>query len=214
MNLFVKLLLWIIGGVFFGVLVIVMLNGWVTHSTDSQIFSRISKLEDNQVGLLLGTTPKLANGYANPYFTNRINAAAVLYQKGKVRHIILSGDNGNKNYNEPQAMLEALIKKGVPKEKMTLDYAGFRTLDSVIRSKAVFQQDKILIISQKFHNSRAVFIANHIGIEATAYNAKQVYRTKGSKVKLREYIARCLAILDLYILQREPKFYGETIDIE
>ncbi|MFK7937312.1 MAG: vancomycin high temperature exclusion protein [Saprospiraceae bacterium] len=214
MKLLIKIFGWGIFLILFGILTVFLLNFWVVQSTDNQIVENISQVENNQVGLVLGTTPRLRRGYANPYFTHRINAAVDLYQKGKVRHLILSGDNSKKEYNEPQEMLDALVKKGIPIEKMTLDYAGFRTLDSVVRSKAVFQQDKILIISQGFHTPRALFIANRFDIAATAYNAKQVYRTRWSKVKTREYIARCLAVLDLYILGREPKFYGKKINIE
>lgn len=193
---------------------LLLLNYWIIETTQRQIVDDLTQLEDNQVGLLLGTTPHLISGHANPYFTHRITAAAKLYRAGKVRHLILSGDNSHREYNEPQEMLEALLQQGVPRARMTLDYAGFRTLDSVVRSHAIFQQDSILIISQAFHTPRAVFIANHFGIVATAFNAQRVYRTRWSKVKMREYIARCLAVLDLYVLEREPKFYGETVTIE
>lgn len=214
LKILLKVFLWGTGLITLGIAVVLLLNYWIIQSTDSQITDDISTLPKAQVGLLLGTIPTLTNGRANLYFTHRINAAVDLYKAGKVRHFILSGDNSNKNYNEPQAMLDALIRKGVPEAKMTLDYAGFRTLDSVVRSKAIFQQDKILIISQPFHTPRAVFIAKHFDIHATAYNARRVYRSAFSKVKMREYIARCLAVLDLYILQREPKFYGKPIDID
>lgn len=110
-------------------------------------------------------------------------------------------------------MQAALLERGVPESAITLDYAGFRTLDSVVRSKAVFGQQKITIISQKFHNQRALFIANRRGVTAVGYNAKDVSFRLGIKIRLREYLARCKAILDIIILNKQPKFLGEKITI-
>lgn len=213
-NMLRKLILGSFLFIALGVGSLALSNLWVVQSTQNQVFSKVKDVPDGQVALLLGTNPRIRNTYKNPYFTNRIAASVALYKAGKVKHFILSGDNSREAYNEPEAMQQALLKAGIPLNKMTLDYAGFRTLDSVVRSKAVFQQEKILIISQNFHNYRALFIANHEGIEAIAFDAKRVYRTAFSKVKKREYIARALAVLDLYVLQREPKFYGKKINIE
>ncbi len=126
---------------------------------------------------------------------------------------LVSGDNRLKSYNEPKQMQAALLERGVPESAITLDYAGFRTLDSVVRSKAVFGQQKITIISQKFHNQRALFIANRRGVTAVGYNAKDVSFRLGIKIRLREYLARCKAILDIIILNKQPKFLGEKITI-
>ena len=123
------------------------------------------------------------------------------------------GDNGNRGYNEPEDMKQALLEKGVPEKAMTLDYAGFRTLDSVVRCKEVFQQTDFIIVSQAFHNHRALFIARQKGMAAVAFNARSVGGASGLKLNLREYLARTKAVLDLYFLKKNPRFLGEKIDI-
>ena len=110
-------------------------------------------------------------------------------------------------------MQQALIDCGVPASRITLDYAGFRTLDSVVRSREVFQREKFTIMSQAFHNERAVFIARSLGMEVVGYNADPVARYRGSWLRVREYLARTKAVLDLYILRKQPKFLGDKIDI-
>ena len=188
-------------------------NFWVEHSTKKQVFTSLDKLPFNEVGLVLGTAKYLNGGRQNLYFYHRIAAAAQLYHAGKVRHLLVSGDNSLKSYNEPKQMQVALMEKGVPETAITLDYAGFRTLDSVVRSKAVFGQRKITIISQKFHNQRAIFIANRKGVNAIGFNAKDVGLKLGLKIMLREYLARCKAILDIIVLNQQPKFLGKPLKI-
>ncbi len=163
--------------------------------------------------MVLGTSKYLSTGHINQYFKFRINATVQLYKSGKIDYIIVSGDNGSKYYNEPVDFKKELIAEGIPKEKIYLDYAGFRTLDSVVRSKAIFGQDSITIISQQFHNQRAIFLASHHGIFAIGYNAKDVSGRSGLKTKIREYLARTKAVIDV-IFDVEPKFYGESIEIK
>jgi len=147
---------------------------------------KIENLPENKAGLLLGTSKYLKYGGENLFYKNRIDAAAKLYKAGKIQYIIASGDNRRKNYNEPKIMKNDLIKKGIPANRIYADYAGFRTFDSVIRSKEIFGQTKITIISQRFHNLRAVYIAKHYGIDAVAFNAKKVGGTIGIKTRFRE----------------------------
>lgn len=176
-------------------------------------YDDISDLPENKVGLLLGTSKYLKKGKKNLFYKNRIDAAAELYHAGKIKFIIASGDNRHKNYNEPKIMKADLIKRGIPSNKIYADFAGFRTFDSVIRSKEIFGQTKITVISQRFHNLRAVFIAKHFGIDAVAYNAKEVKGTEGTKIRFRELFARIKALLDIYILKTKPKFLGKKIQI-
>lgn len=195
-------------------LVILGCNQWVKQVAKKQLYANIQEVPKHDVALVLGTVARLSNGNRNLFFEYRMNAAAELYKKGKVKHFILSGDNHRKGYDEPSDMKSALIKRGIPARAITLDYAGFRTLDSIVRAKEVFGQDKLTIISQPFHNERALFIAHAKGIEAHAYNAKTVSRKYGLKIYVREYFARVKAVLDVYILGTKPRFLGKKEPIK
>jgi SanA protein len=137
-----------------------------------------------------------------------MEAVAALWKSGKIKHIIVSGDNSTQYYDEATAMKKALSDIGVPDSVITLDYAGFRTLDSVVRCKWVFGQSEIIVVSQEFQNERAIFIANHFGINAVGFNAKDVPGNYGFKTSVREYFARAKAVLDIYLLHTKPKFPG------
>ncbi len=173
----------------------------------------INEVKSKQVAVLLGTSRYLSNGNKNLYFEYRMDAAARLYDSGKVKYILVSGDNRQKNYNEPVAMKEALVKRGVPEDRIVLDYAGFRTLDSMVRAREVFDQNSFIVVSQKFHNERAVYIAHHKGIDAIGYNARDVEVAAGLKTRMREVLARTKMMLDLYLLRTQPHFLGEKVKI-
>lgn len=167
----------------------------------------------HQVGLVLGTSKYTKDGRINLFYKNRLDAAVQLYRSNKIEKVLVSGDNGTLAYNEPRMMFEDLVEAGIPASDIYLDYAGFRTFDSVIRAKKVFKQDNFLIISQQFHNERALFIARKNGIEATAYNAKGLSFAFSPKTYLREKLARVKAVLDVHLLGTSPKYLGNTIDI-
>ena len=185
-------------------------NYTIESKTKDYVTSDVSKLPNEKVGLVLGTGKTLANGQPNLYFSYRIEAAAELYKAGKVQYFIVSGDNSQENYNEPEDMKLALMEKGVPENHIFEDFAGFRTLDSVVRAKDIFGQNSFIIISQKFHNERAVFLAQKNGIKAYGYNAKDVNAYAGFKTNLREKFARAKVFVDL-ITDKEPKFGGEKV---
>lgn len=179
----------------------------------NHLYNEVEKIPEHRVGLLLGTSKKLADGRTNLYYTYRIQAAAELYKAGKIEFILASGDNSVETYDEPSDMRADLVAKGIPESKIFLDYAGFRTLDSVVRAKAIFGQNDLIIISQAFHNERAIFIANWKGIEAIGYNAKDIGGRVGLKIHLREALARVKMMIDL-IFGKNPKFYGAPIEIK
>jgi SanA protein len=162
----------------------------------------------HKVGLVLGTSRFLTTGAPNPYFSYRIQAAKSLYFSGKIRYLLLSGDNRFFSYNEPREMRRELIRMGIPDSVIVLDFAGFRTFDSVIRGNKVFRLKKFVIVSQEFHNLRAVYIARHFGIEAIGFNAQDPPEDFTLKVRLREYLARAKMMLDLYVFHQEPYFLG------
>ncbi len=167
----------------------------------------------NKVGLLLGCSKLLSNGYPNLYYNYRIDAAETLLKAGKIKYLVISGDNGRKEYNEPLDMKTDLIARGIDSNVIFLDYAGFRTFDSVIRLREIFGQQSATIISQPFHNERAIFIANKEGINAVGFNAKDVDKYAGFKTKQREKLARCKAYID-YLIGTKPRFLGEKVNIE
>lgn len=187
-------------------------NYKIENSTEEFVTDKLEILPKTKVAIVLGTAPNLVSGYQNYYFTYRIEAATELYQSGKVTYFILSGDHGRKNYNEPEAMKQALIKNGVPENVIYLDYAGFRTLDSMIRAKEIFSQNEFIVVSQEFHNQRAVYIARQNGINAYGYNAKDVNKHAGLKTNIREYFARTKVFIDSFF-GIQPKFLGEKIEI-
>ncbi len=188
---------------FVGATVVLVCNWWVVHNTRNQIYFKLPQLPANDVGLVLGTSKFVRTGKENLFFRYRMEATARLWKEGKVKYLILSGNNDSEYYNEPVDMQRALVKLGVPTSVMTLDYAGYRTFDSVVRCKDVFGQEKITIISQNFHNARALYIGNYKGVDAIAFAAQDVPDGYSLRTLIREYLARPYALLDVHILQPE-----------
>jgi SanA protein len=182
----------------------------VTSATADLTHYTIGDLPHNHVGLVLGTSERTSKGWPNLYFQHRIAAAAQLYHAGKVDHLLVSGDNSRTNYNEPEQMRRALMAAGVDSAHITMDFAGFRTLDSVVRAREVFGTSSFTIISQRFHNERALFLAQQQGMQAVAFNAADVPNAYGRKTMIREKLARTKVYLDL-ILGTGPKFLGEPV---
>jgi SanA protein len=164
------------------------------------------------VGLVLGCSKRLSKNRANAYFTGRMQAAAELWKSGKLRCIIVSGDNREKYYNEPRDMKNALVKLGVPEDRIICDFAGLRTYDSVVRAQRIFGADKITIISQSYHVKRAVATARHMGIDAHGYCAAHIPFNRPTLLRqfLRERAARVAMMFDL-IIGTEPRHMGERI---
>ncbi|WCH22366.1 SanA/YdcF family protein [Aeromonas salmonicida] len=186
---------------------------WTVSDTRHYTYDDVDAVPYNRVALVLGTSKYLIGGSSNHYFKYRIKAAAELYNNGKVDYILVSGDNATVQYNEPRQMRRALIQAGIPAKVIYSDYAGFRTLDSIVRAKEVFGQAHFTVVSQAFHNERAIFIARHFGIEAVGFNAKDPSAYQGIKTRVREVFARLMGLLDLYVLDKGPKFLGEPIVI-
>src|SRR5581483_1949925 len=198
-------------------LVAVLLLTWwcnktITDNAKNKLYSNVNNIPYNKVGLLLGTSKFNGHGYDNYFYTYRIQAAAELIQKKKIKYLIISGDNSTKDYNEPATMKADLVKAGVDSTIIYLDYAGFRTFDSIKRAKEIFGQDSITIISQQFHNERAIYLATKEGMTAIGYNAKDIGAAHGFKTHLREKLARVKVFAD-YLFGTKPKFLGEKINI-
>lgn len=182
-------------------------------NSNNKVFNDIYKVPHKRVGLLLGTSKYFQDGSKNLYFKYRIHATVNLYFTGKIDRVLISGDNSLSYYNEPMDMKKALVKKGVPADKIYLDFAGFRTYDSIIRANKVFGLTSYTIITQEYHNQRAIYIADVLGHNAIAYNAKNVNQKYGIDQYFREKLARVKVFID-FMLGIKPKFLGKKIEIE
>lgn len=185
----------------------------VEETARGKTYSDILEIPENEVGMVLGTARGLVEGGLNPYYTNRIAATIALYNAGKIHFVLVSGDNGSIYYNEPMTIKKDLVAGGIPAAKIFLDYAGFRTLDSVVRAKAIFGLDSVTIISQEFHNERAIYLAEKKGLKAIGFNADDISGSQGQKVRFREYFARVKVFVDL-LLNTQPKYFGDRIEIK
>lgn len=193
-------------------LVVVSLIAWSDHARQiaarDRLFRSIETVPANDVGLVLGTAKTTKRGNTNLHFKQRIEAAAALYRSGRVRHLLVSGDNHIAGYDEPTDMRDALIAAGVPESAITRDYAGFRTLDSVVRAQTVFGLERFTILTEEFHCPRALWIARRHGLDAVAFAAPDLSVRWSLRVKVREQLARAWCAVDLYLLHRNPKFPG------
>ncbi len=196
------------------VLFTVLCNRWVINSTDAYVYKNWALLPENDVGLVLGTSPYTRGGKPNPHFYARINAAVELYQIGKIKHIIVSGANPDSTYNEPRQMWRELTKAGIPSNVITMDFAGLRTLDSISRAQAVFGLTKMTIITQEYHAYRAVFIGKKLGMKVAAYSAPGTDSGPEARAFVREMLARVKVVLDIFVLETRPKFLGQPEPIE
>ena len=178
-------------------IVIIGCNIAVTNAAKGRMYTDVSKTPAKPVALLLGTSPIGRSGNPNQFFLRRIDATVKLYQAGKFSRLIISGANRPEEFNEPEEMRAALVRQGVPDSIMELDGEGFRTINSIVRAKDVYGANSILIISQEFHNERALFLAKHKGIDAVAFNAATTSSRRWRiQMKMRECLARVKAVLE------------------
>ncbi|MDX2108799.1 MAG: ElyC/SanA/YdcF family protein [Verrucomicrobiota bacterium] len=184
-------------------LVVLGVNLVMVHSTQSGIFEKSAGITLGPVGVVLGNQP------GNPFYEARMDAAAALYKSGKVIHLLVSGANPTKYYNEPDAMRNDLVRRGIPLAAITCDYAGRRTLDTVVRAKEIFGQTQCVFITQKFHLYRTLYLAKAYGLKAEGYTATEPDWKWMGPVLVREWAARCLAFLDVNIFDRKPAILGE-----
>lgn len=193
-----------------GIAFVAWTNLAALHAGRGCLFDDPQAVPGGGVGLVFGCDPQV-QGRENLYFRYRIDAAETLWKAGKLRGLIVSGDNRSRYYNEPEKMRRALIARGIPAERIVCDYAGLRTLDSVVRAKEIFGVGRITFISQRFQNERAAFLARANGMEVAGFNARDVAGQGGIKTKLREVGARVKMWLDVHVLGTRPRHLGERI---
>ena len=184
-------------------------NQIVVSNAKAKVFSDIDSVRYNKVGLLLGTTPQARlTKVTNYFFIYRIDAAEQLYKAGKIKIILISGDdNSLDGVNEPECMRDSLIARGISERDILLDGKGYRTISSVINANMEFGLKAFTIISQKFHNERAIYLAEHLGLDVDdiqAYNAKMPTSRRAYITSIREYFARVKMFLDL-MTEKEKK---------
>ncbi len=185
-------------------------NLTASWSSRGRLFTEVDALPVTEVGLVFGTTDRV-KGRENLYFRYRIDAAVRVWKSGRIRTLLVSGDNRSPYYNEPEKMKQALVERGIPAERIVCDFAGLRTLDSVVRAQEIFGVDSILVISQRFQNERAIYLAKAHGIEAYGFNARDVEPQAGLKTRVREVGARVKMWLDVNFLKTRPRYLGEPV---
>lgn len=178
------------------------------------LYTEVDKIPAKKAALVLGCSKYLKNGRINYFFKYRIEATVKLFKAGKVNAIVVSGDNSSKGYDETTAMYEDLVSKGIPAQYIERDYAGFRTLDSIVRAKAIFDLEDYIVVSQRFHLERAIYIAHAKEQKVLGFVAKDFQNTFWAKrMEQRELLARVKAVLDMHVFGVEPKFYGEKVKV-
>jgi SanA protein len=200
-------------GLLFSFVMIIVSSCAISRAAKGRVYDSVKDIPKRKVGLVLGSSKHLADGSGNLFYAYRVAAAAELFRSGKVDYLLVSGDNHVATYDESSDMKNSIATLGVPTNAIYCDYAGFRTFDSVVRAKKVFGEDKFTVVSQRFHNERAIFIARAMGIDAIGYNAQEVDAFNGFRTKLREKLAKVKAVLDVYVLRTKPRFLGEQIAI-
>ena len=192
-----------------GFILLVGIDVYISYKAKPYLYSDVATIPTKKAALLLGTAKYIAKGKKNYFYLYRIEAAVKLWRSRKIKAIVVSGDNGTKYYDETTTMYRDLIKAGIPAKYIIRDYAGFRTLDSIVRAGLDFGLKDYIIISQRFHLERALFLAHAKGQQAIGLIAKDIPSTPAAyRMQLRELLARFKAVLDLYILDTKPKYYG------
>ena len=177
----------------------------VRESAHGRTYSDVRAIPHRPVGLVLGCSMRLSNGAFNPFFVNRVSAAADLYRAGKVDRLLVSGETHANGYNEAADLKAALIGSGIPAQRIDADFAGFRTLDSVVHARKVFGLNQVTIVSQRSHNRRAIFLAVHSGLDAIGYDASMAGVQDGFWYAFREHFAGLKAVLDIFVLHTQPR---------
>ena len=212
-KIFKYCLITFFAGVVLTIIIIYTADYIISKEAGNLTYDKISDVPFNKVGVVLGTSKYIRKGVPNLYFSYRIKAVCDLYFANKIQLVLISGDNRYSSYNEPDKFKDDLIASGIPENKIFLDFAGFRTYDSMIRANKVFGLSKFTVISQKFQNERAIYIAHKLNLDVVGFNAEDVAQYYGFKTNVREKFARVKVFID-FLFNKKPHFLGNPINIE
>ncbi|WP_153800396.1 SanA/YdcF family protein [Foetidibacter luteolus] len=190
------------------IVIVLICNSMVVNAAKGKTYTNAADLPYRRVGLLLGVPKYTTYGKPNQYYQYRIEAAAVLMRLHKIKYLLVSGDSSAEKYNEPWSMRADLLKAGVDSAVIFLDCNSLRTFDSVVRLKEIFGQDSVTIISQLFHNERAIYTAEKTGVNAIGFNAADVDGYTGAETYCREKLARVKLMIDI-VLGYTPGYMGK-----
>lgn len=206
-----------LGILFILIIFLVICYSIVSFNAYGKTYDNVAEIPHNKYGLLLATSPIAPSGKINFYFADRVKAAVDLYENGKIDYVIASGGDyrktGEYGYDEPQALHDSLVKRGIPSERIIKDYDGQRTIYSIQNIKDKYGLESVTLISQSFHNERALYLASHCGVKAIAFNARE--RARGGlqlKNHIREIFARPKMFWDVLttkqrkVQEEKPKF--------
>lgn len=181
-----------------GLIIVICCQIAVKSAAKGRLYDDVNEIPHREVGLLLGTSPLGRSGRPNQFYLRRLDATVALYNAGKIDRIIISGARRGDDYDEPAEMKNDLVKRGLPDSIFVLDCEGHRTISSIVRVKELFAEDSVTIISQKFHNERALFLAKHNEVDAIAFNAENTSSRRWRLMMvLRESLARVKAVAEV-----------------
>ena len=183
----------------------------IKYYANQHCYRGVENIESREVGLVFGAG-YLRSGKPSKYLRDRLNSSVELFNNGKISKILVSGDNGRTNHNEPKVMKNYLVNKGIPKSKIFVDCAGFDTYSSVWRAKNVFRVKSAIMLSQNFHLDRAVYISKMLGIDALGFSANKGSYSSYRKYSFLEVPKLIKSSLDL-VRGRKPKYSKDSIDI-
>ncbi len=194
------------------ILIVLSINLYVRLSTKNQIIENndYANLKDMDCIVVLGAG--IWGDKPSPMLEDRLLQAIELYNNNVSTKIIMSGDHGREEYDEVNTMKNFAIDKGIPSENIFMDHAGFSTYESIYRAKEIFEAKKVVIVTQKYHLYRALYIANQLGLEAYGIGADPRQYVGATYREIREILARNKDFLKC-IFKPEPKFLGDTIPV-
>ncbi len=207
-----NILLYILAIIIILIIAILTINTYVKTSTKKQIITdnEYSSIKDIDCIIILGAG--IWGDKPSPMLEDRLNEGIALYKNGVAKKLIMSGDHGRKEYDEVNVMKEYAIEKGIPSEDIFMDHAGFSSYESIYRAKEIFEANKIIIVTQKYHLYRALYIANQLGLDAYGVNSDPRQYVGATYRECREILARNKDFIKC-IFKPKSTYLGDSIPV-